>query len=86
MEVDEMNPEALSTMFSLIGRSAVNTYGFDEIVQMITSGIHQQIQAGRHYVAINLFEAESLRAELHSHQGPEAQWFGPRAAIGCKPC
>ncbi len=32
---------------------------------MIESGSFQGIQRGRHFVAISLFEAESLRAAIH---------------------
>lgn len=45
------------------------TVTFDELKTMLTQRMYYRVQAGRHFVALSLFEAECMRAALHQHSG-----------------
>ena len=42
---------------------------FDELKHYLTQRIFYRVQAGRHYVALSLFEAECMRAVIHQQAG-----------------
>jgi hypothetical protein len=42
---------------------------FDELKHYLTQRMFYRVQAGRHYVALSLFEAECMRAVIHQQAG-----------------
>lgn len=46
-----------------------DTITFEDVKQMLTERMYYRVQAGRHYVALSLFEAECMRAVIHQNSG-----------------
>mmetsp|Transcript_18027 Transcript_18027/g.21618 ORF Transcript_18027/g.21618 Transcript_18027/m.21618 type:complete len:759 (-) Transcript_18027:139-2415(-) len=67
VDVDGEDGEKFFEGLQLQNRSGSVT--FEELKNMLTQRMYYRVQAGRHYVALSLFEAECVRAAIHQQSG-----------------
>ena len=61
---DEIEKEKFLTNLNLDPNGTVS---FDELKQLLSQKVQYKIQAGRHYVALSLAEAQCMRLSIHEH-------------------
>jgi len=69
VDVDVADDDKMQAILEAVDKEGTGRFGFDAVKGMMMNHTFYQMQNGRHYVALSLLEAESLRATMHMGMG-----------------